>query len=90
MQYASLCDKRAICSRQYLQAVHVDRNACAWQNALYAGRERGRALAGRGASESGLHWDERKGKQQLEEMMGRMQGPREPLERLVVISPGVA
>jgi hypothetical protein len=30
-----------------------------------------------------VHWDEREGKQQLTEMMGRMQGPREPLERLL-------
>jgi hypothetical protein len=47
---------------------------------------RGRVLAGR-ASEgigagSGLHWDAHEGKQQLLEVMGRMQGPREPLERL--------
>jgi hypothetical protein len=48
---------------------------------------RGRVLAGRpgegiGAG-SGLHWDEHEGKQQLLEAMGRMQGPREPLERLL-------
>jgi hypothetical protein len=49
---------------------------------------RGRALVGRGASEDGLHWDERKGKQQLEEMMGRMKGPRGPLERLLLVAPG--
>jgi hypothetical protein len=30
-----------------------------------------------------LHWDEREGKQQLSEVMERMQGPREPLERLL-------
>jgi hypothetical protein len=45
---------------------------------------RGRALAGRAGEGvgggSGLHWDEREGKQQLSEVMGRMQGPREPLE----------
>ena len=45
---------------------------------------RGRALAGRGASESELHWDEREGKQQAEDMMGCMQGPRELLERLML------
>ena len=52
---------------------------------------RGRVLAGQGrsigsepaVSGSGLHWDERTGKQRLEEMMGRMQGAREPLERLL-------
>jgi hypothetical protein len=49
----------------------------------------GMALVGRGVIEGGLHWDERKGKQQLEEMMGRMQGPRDPLERLL-LAPGVA
>ena len=47
---------------------------------------RGRVLAGQesqgggSGSGSGLHWDEREGKQRLAEMMGRMQGPREPLE----------
>ena len=48
---------------------------------------RGRALAGRAGEGvgggSGLHWDEREGKQQLSEVTGRMQGPREPLERLL-------
>ena len=52
---------------------------------------RGRVLAGQGRSigselavnGSGLHWDERTGKQRLEEIMGRMQGAREPLERLL-------
>ena len=48
---------------------------------------RGRALAGRAGEGvgdgSGLHWGEREGKQQLSEVMGRMQGPREPLERLL-------
>jgi hypothetical protein len=48
---------------------------------------RGRALAGRAGEGigggSGLHWDEREGKQQLSEVIGRMQGPREPLERLL-------
>ena len=42
---------------------------------------RDRALAGQGAG--GLHWDEREGKQRLVEVMGRMQGPREPLEMLL-------
>jgi hypothetical protein len=43
---------------------------------------RGRALAGR-ESGSKLHWDEQTSKYQLAEVMGRMQGPREPLERLL-------
>jgi hypothetical protein len=43
---------------------------------------RGRALAGR-ESGSRLHWDEHISKHQLAEVMGRMQGPREPLERLL-------
>jgi hypothetical protein len=52
---------------------------------------RGRVLAGQesegGGSGSGLHWDKREGKQRLAEMMGRMQGLREPLERLLAHSP---
>jgi hypothetical protein len=52
---------------------------------------RGRVLAGQesqgggsgSGSGSGLHWDEHERKQRLAEMMGRMQGPREPLERLL-------
>ena len=52
---------------------------------------RGRAQAWRGKScssdsaggGSGLHWDEHTGKQRLEEVMGRMQGAREPLELLL-------
>ena len=48
---------------------------------------RGRAVAGRAGegvgSGSGLHWDDREGKQQLSEVMGRMQGPRGPLEQLL-------
>jgi hypothetical protein len=50
---------------------------------------RGRMLAGQesqdggSGSGSGLHWDEREGGQRLTEMMGRMQGPREPLEQLL-------
>jgi hypothetical protein len=31
----------------------------------------------------GCHWDEHMQKQQLEEVMGRMQGPRELLEKLM-------
>jgi hypothetical protein len=34
---------------------------------------------------SGLHWDERTGKQRLDEMMGRMQGAREPLQLLLEV-----
>ena len=48
---------------------------------------RGRALAGRAGEGvgggSGLHWDEREGKQQLSGVIGRMQGPRGPLEQLL-------
>jgi hypothetical protein len=43
---------------------------------------RGRALVGR-ESGSRLHWDEHTRKHQLAEVMGRMQGPREPLEQLL-------
>ena len=47
---------------------------------------RGRAAAGRnGAGDGGLHWDEEAGKQRLAEVMGRMQGPREVLERALVL-----
>jgi hypothetical protein len=47
---------------------------------------RGRAAAGKnGASDSGLHWDEEMGKQRLVEVMGRVQGPREALERALVL-----
>jgi hypothetical protein len=46
---------------------------------------RGRAAAGRnGAGGSGLHWDEETGKQRLVEVMSRMQGPKEALERVMV------
>jgi hypothetical protein len=52
---------------------------------------RGRAQAWRGKAcssdnaigGSGLHWDERTGKLRLEEVMGRMQGAREPLQLLL-------
>jgi hypothetical protein len=46
---------------------------------------RDRALAGQGAGKGGMHWDEQTGKQRLAEVMGRMQGPREPLELLLAI-----
>jgi hypothetical protein len=47
---------------------------------------RGRASAGRNwASGSELHWDESTGKQRLAEVMGRMQGPREVLERALLL-----
>ena len=47
---------------------------------------RGRAAAGKnGSSESRLHWDEETGRQRLAEVMGRMQGPREALERVFVL-----
>jgi tetratricopeptide (TPR) repeat protein len=43
---------------------------------------RGRAAAGKnGAGNSRLHWDVAMGRQRLSEVMGRMQGPREALER---------
>jgi hypothetical protein len=48
---------------------------------------RGRAAAGRngaGAGGSGLHWDEETGKQRMVEVMSRMQGPKEALERVLV------
>jgi hypothetical protein len=32
-----------------------------------------------------MHWDEQKGEQRLAEVMGRMQGGREPLELLLAI-----
>jgi hypothetical protein len=49
---------------------------------------RGRVLAAKGSGEGhGCHWDEHitsdMRKQQLEEVMGRMQGPRELLEKLM-------
>jgi hypothetical protein len=47
---------------------------------------RGRAAAGRNGAEGGqLHWDEETGKQRLAEVMGRMQGPKEALERVLVL-----
>jgi hypothetical protein len=48
---------------------------------------RGRAAAGKsGAGDIGLHWDKEMGRQRLAEVMGRMQGPREVLERALVLS----
>jgi hypothetical protein len=48
---------------------------------------RGRAATGRNAAGgSGLHWDESTGKQRLAEVMGRMQGPKEALERVLMLS----
>jgi hypothetical protein len=45
---------------------------------------RGRVLAAKGSGEGhGCHWDEHMQKQQLGEVMGRMQGPRELLEKLM-------
>ena len=44
---------------------------------------RDRALAGQGAGKGTLHWDEQKGEERLAEVMGRMQGPREPLGKLL-------
>jgi hypothetical protein len=49
---------------------------------------RDRALVGQGAGgNGGLHWEESLGKQRLSEIMGRMQGPREPLEMLLGLHP---
>jgi hypothetical protein len=44
---------------------------------------RDRGLAGQGAGKGTLHWDEHARKQQIAEVMGRMQGAREPLGRLL-------
>jgi hypothetical protein len=47
---------------------------------------RGRAAAGRnGMGGAGIHWDKKTGEQRLTEVMGRMQGPREALERVLVL-----
>ena len=44
---------------------------------------RDRARAGQETGGSRLHWDDHMGNQRRAEMMERMQGPREPLERLL-------
>jgi hypothetical protein len=41
------------------------------------------AAGGNGAGDNGLHWGEETGKQRLSEVVGRMQGPREVLERVM-------
>jgi hypothetical protein len=47
---------------------------------------RGQASAGaNGPGGSGLHWDESTGKQRLVEVMSRMQGPREALEKVLLL-----
>ena len=46
-------------------------------------RARGAAADAKGPS-SGLHWDEMQGVARLEEVMGRMQGKRAVLERLLL------
>jgi hypothetical protein len=47
---------------------------------------RGRAVVGKnGAGDSRLHWDGETGKQRLAEVMGRMQGPREVLEKALLL-----
>jgi hypothetical protein len=48
---------------------------------------RGRAAVGRGAAMGGdeLHWDGETGKQRLAEVMGRMQGSRDVLEKALVL-----
>jgi hypothetical protein len=57
------------------EALTIRGRVQAWQ---VKGRSSDSAVGG-----SGLHWDERTGKQQLEEMMGRMKGAREPLKLLL-------
>jgi hypothetical protein len=57
------------------EALTVRGRAQAWRG---KGCDSGSAVGG-----SGLHWDEHTGKQRLEEVMGRMQGAREPLELLL-------
>jgi hypothetical protein len=60
--------------------------ALAVRSRVLIGRGSGRSSSSEGdnaGSGSGLHWDEDIGKQRLQEMMGRMQGVREPLERLL-------
>ena len=44
---------------------------------------RDRGLAGQGAGKGTMHWDEHTEKQQLVEVMGRMQGAQEPIRRLL-------
>jgi hypothetical protein len=51
---------------------------------------RDQALAGQVVGENELHWDEREGKRRLAEVMGRMQGPREPLEMLLDLHPATS
>ena len=46
---------------------------------------RDRGLAGQDAGKDAMHWDEHTRKQQLVGVMGRMQGAREPLGRLLGI-----
>jgi hypothetical protein len=47
---------------------------------------RGRAAAGKHeGGDSGLHWDAETGRQRLVEVMGRMQGPQEALERALLL-----
>jgi hypothetical protein len=47
---------------------------------------RGRAAEGRnGVGGGGLHWDKETGKQRLVEVMGRMKGPQEALERALLL-----
>jgi hypothetical protein len=47
---------------------------------------RGRTVAGKnGGGGDELHWDEETGKQRLAEVMGRMQGPQEALQRALLL-----
>jgi hypothetical protein len=59
-----------------------------WSEALSV---RGRVLVGKGGrggggsgGGSGLHWDEYTGKHRVAEVMGRMQGSRERLEKILL------
>jgi hypothetical protein len=45
---------------------------------------RDRALAGKDGRGGGLRWDVSTRKQRVEEVMGRMHGPREPLRQLLL------
>jgi hypothetical protein len=56
--------------------------ALAVRGRMQAWREKGCNSDNDGGG-SGLHWDDRTGKQRLEEVMDRMQGAREPLELLL-------
>jgi hypothetical protein len=70
-------------------AISLAKRGCFLLSEALTVRGRAQAWRGKGCSSDGdvggggLHWDERTGKQRLEEVMGRMQGAREPLELLL-------